>query len=97
MAIQMHRMADSRIPIEVPKINTSGVAIDTATGKIYWANNGSGEILSAPIGGGKTVALATGQLQPQAMAVDTKNLYWANSDSVAGGMNGSVMQLELTK
>src|SRR5271167_186977 len=52
---------------------------------------GPGEVV---IGGGPSsepVTLASGELQPQAIAVDTESLYWTNR--TGPGLGGSVMKV----
>lgn len=48
-------------------------------GNVYWADFGSGSILTVPVTGGTPVVLASGQDGPSALAVHGSDLYWTNS------------------
>jgi len=45
-------------------------------GKLYWANTGSGEIISAPREGGPVTVLAVDAREPVDLAVDESGVYW---------------------
>jgi hypothetical protein len=64
-----------------------GVAVDATN--VYWTDQGAGTVMSVPIGGGSPVTLASGQAEPEAIAVYGANLYWIDWDS------GSLMTLPL--
>ena len=58
-----------------------GVAIDSAAGKIYWANWSSGEIMRADLDDGQNAEqLYTGQNNPCGVAIDpaADRIYWAS-------------------
>jgi hypothetical protein len=54
------------------------IAIDTSS--VYFANEYTGVVTSAPLDGdgGALATLATGQSSPEALVVDGTGLYWAN-------------------
>jgi DNA-binding beta-propeller fold protein YncE len=72
-----------------------GVAIDPATGKIYWADASSGDIRVGNLdGSGAAATLFNGQNNPQGVAIDpaTGKIYWANFNSdqiVVANLDGS--------
>jgi hypothetical protein len=65
---------------------TGDVAIDTTT--IYWTERSTGNIMSAPIGGGASTTIASGQATPIGIAVDSMYVYWANSAGTLGTTAG---------
>ena len=63
-----------------------GLAIDSATGRLYWANNGGTTISSASLaggGGGNLAASGATFSGPDGPVIDpaSQKIYWANSDS----------------
>jgi hypothetical protein len=48
-------------------------------GNVYWADYGSGSILTVPATGGTPVVLAAGQDGPTALTLHGSDLYWTNS------------------
>ena len=59
----------------------TGVAIDPAAGKIYWASGGASSIRVANLGGsGSPANLFTGENNPRGVAIDPAagKIYWAN-------------------
>jgi hypothetical protein len=52
-----------------------------------------GAIMSVPIGGGSPATIASGQAEPQAMAVDATTLYWVNNAGNTANNAGMVMKL----
>ncbi len=63
-----------------------GVAVDAQF--VYWTESG-GTIKRAPKGGGQSVAIATGQDGPKAIAVLGTYVYWGNS-AAAGATAGTI-------
>lgn len=65
-----------------------GIAVDAL--RVYWSNQGSGEILSLPLSGGSglPVKLATGQNDPGDVVIDDAFVYWTNFSS-----GGAVMRV----
>ncbi len=85
------------------KTAPSGIALEPATGRIYWSESSAGQILGAPIGsssageGGQSSAqpevLFEGEAGVSGLTVDpqTKRLYWVNTDTnevLSGGIGG---------
>ncbi|HLY50907.1 MAG TPA: hypothetical protein VKR21_17085 [Solirubrobacteraceae bacterium] len=67
---------------------TNGIAIDSATGKIYWADGNSGTINVGNLdGSGSPSTLFAGEVHPYGVAIDPAagKLYWGN-----GGNPGAV-------
>jgi hypothetical protein len=54
-----------------------GLAVDATS--VYWADQASGTVMSAPLAGGKAKIVASGQSSPGSIATDSVNLYWANN------------------
>ena len=63
-----------------------GVAIDSAAGKIYWADTTSGAIRVANLDGTGARDLYTGETEPSGVAIDPAAglIYWADSVSRTG-------------
>jgi hypothetical protein len=57
---------------------------------VYWADNSAGTVMKAPLTGGSPTMLASGQVNPQNIAVDATNVYWINA-----GSPGAVMKVTL--
>jgi hypothetical protein len=51
-----------------------------------------GAVMRMPVGGGTPIMLASGQLNPQCVAVDATAIYWTNEGTIAG-TDGTVMKL----
>jgi hypothetical protein len=80
-----------------------GIAVDSAAGKIYWTEQGRGQILSANLDGTAAVPLNTAGAvidTPQGLAIDpaTGRIFWANFGlntisfaSLRGGGGGQVL------
>jgi len=66
-----------------------GIAVDAQ--RVYWSNQGSGEILSLPLAGGTPTKLATGQNDPGDLVIDDQFVYWTNFSS-----GGAVMRISKT-
>jgi DNA-binding beta-propeller fold protein YncE len=65
-----------------------GVAIDPATGQIYWADTTSGTIRVANLDGSGARDLYTGETEPSGVAIDPSagTIYWANAVSGTGAI-----------
>jgi hypothetical protein len=62
-------------------------------GNIYNADS-SGPVLKAPLAGGAVATIATGQVNPDAIAVDETSVYWIdNSSTSPRGHQRLVMRL----
>jgi hypothetical protein len=58
-----------------------GIAVDGA--HVFWAADlDHPSILAVPIGGGMTTLVASASFDPTAIAVDDRNVYWAESGGV---------------
>jgi hypothetical protein len=57
---------------------------------VYWTSNvaSAGTVKRAPVGGGPTVTLATGQANPTGITVDRDAVYWADNG------NGTIMKVD---
>lgn len=75
-----------------------GIALDPATGEVYWAEGGAGEILAGSIAGSASSAgeraVVSGQSGPSGVAIDpiSGKLYWADSGSgaiMSANLNGT--------
>jgi DNA-binding beta-propeller fold protein YncE len=54
-----------------------------AAGNVYWTDEGGGSdgtVRKMPLDGGPPVTLAAGQMLPDDLAVDPKNVYWTTAD-----------------
>lgn len=79
-----------------PANGSEGLAIDSASGRLYWSSYGSGPtdtggIFHAGLGGGDGGRLNTGAAtmnEPDGIAIDptTETMYWANAEGGAGGL-----------
>jgi hypothetical protein len=65
-----------------------GVAIDSAAGRIYWADTTSGAIRVANLDGTSARDLYTGETSPSGVAIDPVAglIYWANAVSGSGAI-----------
>ncbi|MBV9604636.1 MAG: hypothetical protein JO027_06005 [Solirubrobacterales bacterium] len=68
--------------------NPQGVAIDPATGKIYWADSTLGAIRVANLDGTGAQSLYTGESSPSGVAIDPSAglIYWASAVSRTGAI-----------
>ncbi len=59
--------------------------------------DGTGEILFAPLDGGIAEVLVSGQNQPEGIAVDAQNIYWAKTRAPFDGgfADGAIMKAQL--
>jgi hypothetical protein len=69
-----------------------GSVLAVRGGVVYFAasggaNNTDGVVLSVPRCGGPVTTLASGQVDPEAIAVDDANLYWGNVGDDNSGVN----------
>jgi hypothetical protein len=64
--------------------------------RVYWPD-GNSQVLAVSAAGGSPTALATGQVHPVGLALDSQNLYWVNHGSgwPSGGADGAVMKVPL--
>ncbi len=79
-----------------PANGSEGLAIDSASGRLYWSSYGSsptdtGGIFHAGLGSGDGGRLNTGAAtmnEPDGIAIDptTETIYWANTEGGAGGL-----------
>jgi hypothetical protein len=84
---------------------SEGLAIDSATGRLYWTNLGGGPlgkggIFFAGLGGGDGGQLNTGAATvnfPVGIAIDpvTRTVYWANYDGGVEGKKGTISYAKL--
>ncbi|MHB1537982.1 MAG: NHL repeat-containing protein, partial [Solirubrobacteraceae bacterium] len=75
-----------RKPTEPATVEPSGIAIDAAAGTLLWTEALTGNIDSAPLGGGGTFSTLYTEpagSKPRGLAVNTRTsaLYWTNSGS----------------
>src|SRR5579884_2958082 len=68
-----------------------GVAIDSAAGKIYWADTGTGAIRVANLDGTGVRDLYTGESKASGVAIDPAAglIYWADAVRRVGNLDGS--------
>ena len=68
--------------------NPDGFAIDSAAGKIYWADTTTGTIRVANLDGTGARDLFTGETQPSGVAIDPTAglIYWANAVTRTGAI-----------
>jgi hypothetical protein len=59
---------------------------------VYWTELSPGNVMQAPLAGGAPVTLASGQMNPAAVAVDGTSVYWIN---VQGGAAGSLNKVPI--
>lgn len=74
-------------PIPCSKPGPWRVAMDARN--VYWTDFGSGIVLKAPISGGETKVLASGQQGPCGIAIDDKSVYWSNNQG------GTIMEVSV--
>jgi hypothetical protein len=84
---------------------SEGLAIDSATGRLYWSNFSSGPgntgaIRYAGLGGGDGGQLNTGAAtvnEPSGIAIDpvTRTIYWANYNGGVEGKKGTISYAKL--
>jgi hypothetical protein len=62
-------------PVSLAAVQTAaGIAVDATS--LYWTDAYGNAVTKAPLAGGATTSLATGQDGPSAIAVDSTNVYW---------------------
>ena len=70
------------------------VAVDMAS--LYFTDANEGTVMKAPLSGGPPVALATGQVNPGFMTIDTTNVYWVNQGTaVSDYADGAIMMVSI--
>jgi hypothetical protein len=72
----------------------SGIAVDSA--RVYWTEISAGNVMSVPIGGGTPTTLASGEIRPTAIAVDTTSAYWIVMGEENALSIGSIMKVPLS-
>ena len=72
-------------------LQANGLAVSGTS--VYWTDFRSGAIESIPIGGGTATTITTGENQPQLMAIDSNNVYWAVESGLLD--SGSIMAVPL--
>jgi hypothetical protein len=90
-AVMLQALSSSEPPVALATTAASapyGLATDAMF--VYWADNGAGTVMKAPLAGGPPTMLASGQVNPQNIAVDATNVYWINA-----GSPGAVMKVAL--
>ncbi len=73
--------------------NCSPYGVAAGAGVVYVACYGSGTIEAVPLDGGPSVSMATGQYQPNVLALDDGSLYWTNYGGWGGALAGAVSSL----
>jgi len=72
--------------VAVPGALAFDLAIDAAN--VYWVTSGSpGSVMTAPLAGGATVALATGQDTPVSLALSGGYVYWVDETFPQGSVD----------
>jgi hypothetical protein len=69
--------------------NATGVVVDSTS--VYWT--GLGYVMKAPLTGGPSTILASGQDVPTGITVDAYSVYWVNQGTGSYGATGAVMKL----
>jgi hypothetical protein len=75
------------VALAIHQDGARALAVDAT--HVYWT--AGGEVRAAPLAGGETIALATGQRTPWGIAVDGGRVYWVNSVTP-----GQVMSVAVT-
>jgi hypothetical protein len=74
-----------------------GKAFAVAGGRLYWTGNrGDSSVMSVAIGGGDVTTIATEQNNVDSVAVDDKNVYWANVGRPKKARDSSLMNAPLS-
>jgi hypothetical protein len=68
----------TKVTTVIAPVEAAGMAVDGAL--IYWTEPIHGAVMKAPIGGGKLVVLALGEVAPKEIAVGTSNVFWTSGD-----------------
>lgn len=77
-----NRCAQTSVAVVKGLPSAYGLAVDDSD--VYWTDNESGTVMAVPKNGGTPRTLASKQIYPQFIAIDSGHVYWGNAYSPDG-------------